>query len=496
MNGTLSDSKDRYSQLVDLARTMAEKIRESQNITLVSHIDADGLSSCSIAKKALDRLGINAEIKFIRNIDDPTIELISKNSFDYAWFVDLGSGSMRTLRKYGVKSLITDHHVPDEYEIPKESRTDLLKFAEEAEDPLITQVNPHMCDLNGSYEISGAGCTFLVARELDRRNEDLVRMAIVGAIGDVQDSNSGILEGMNREFIEIGKRHGILDVKRDLTFFGRTSRPLYRFLELSGDVYIPGITNNFSGAIKFLKSLNISVKNSEGKWRTYNDLAEGERKTLIAALVERLIKAGESPDLAFSIIGETYIFPDEDKSLPVWDAKEFSTLLNSCGRYEKGEVGIAVAMGDRGKSLHEALSLLKDHRKNLILGYDRVISEGLKSLKSIDYFYAGNSINDNIIGIIANMVLSGNGEKNERPLMTMADSPDGMIKISMRAAKTFLKYGIDLAEVVRINAEKNGGVGGGHDLAAGGTVPSEKREKFLNDVDYYISNEILKQKNK
>ena len=471
---------------------MAEKIRESSRIMLVSHIDADGLSSCSIAKKALDRLGIESEIKFIRNIDEPTMEEIAKNNFDYAWFVDLGSGSMRTIRKFGVKSLITDHHVPDEYGMPEENRTDLLKFAEEAEDPLITQVNPHMCDLNGSYEISGAGCTFLVARELDRSNVDLVRMAIVGAIGDVQDSNSGVLEGMNREFIKIGKDLGIVDVKKDLKFFGRTSRPLYRFLELSGDIHIPGITNNFSGSIRFLKSVNVPVKNSDGGWRTYNDLSDEEKKKVITGLIERLIKAGMSPDDAFSIIGETYIFPDEDIKLPVWDSKEFSTLLNSCGRYEKGDVGISVAMGDRDKYLQEALSLLKDHRKNLVLGYDQVISEGVKNLDSIDYFYAGNRINDNIIGIIANMILSGNGEKSARPLMTMADTPDGSIKISMRAGKPFLKFGIDLAEVVRINAEKNGGVGGGHDLAAGATIPSGNREKFLNDVDSYITGEIMK----
>ncbi|MGC8609528.1 MAG: DHH family phosphoesterase, partial [Thermoplasmata archaeon] len=396
------------------------------------------------------------------------------------------SGSMRLLKKHGIKGVVCDHHVPDIYEVSPEARRDIMSFADENDFSGIVSINPHNFGLNGSYEISGAGTTFLVSLNFSERNYDFSKNAIVGAIGDVQNAEAGTLKGMNRIFIDIGKDAGIVNTLKDIKLFGRTSRPLKKFLSIPGDVAIPGITGFDYGSSRFLRSLGIEVKSGE-TYRVYNDLNEDERKRLLTGIAQRII-IGHPEDL-FRIIGETYIFPDEQKNLPTWDASEFATLLNACGRYDEGLTGVMVAGGDRSEYLEKALMLMKNHRRLLQEGYRHIMEKGLKPMKNFDYFYAGKDINENIVGIIANMIISNKNEKTSRPLITIADSDDGSVKVSVRADRTFLSRKIDLAYLLRDAAERFGGVGGGHDLAAGANIPHESMMRFLEYIDEYIDND-------
>ncbi|BAB60174.1 hypothetical protein [Thermoplasma volcanium GSS1] len=472
----------KHRDLYEMAVAAREILRDQEKVVIVSHNDADGLSSSAIAKVTLDRAGISNEVIFVKNLDRDVLKSLPSG---FKWFVDLGSGSMHMIRDSGIECLITDHHVPDQFDVDEDHKRDILSFLEFSDFSKIYQVNPHLVGLNGSYDISGSGCTFLVSLAFSEKNLDLVKPAIVGSVGDVQDANSGVLEGLNRVFLRIGQDARKVSVLEDLKFFGRTSRPLKRFLELGSDG-IPGISNFYSGAGRLLNFLGIPVKDGE-KYRVYNDLSEEEKRKLRTEVVGRFIIAGNN-DIS-KLIGETYIFPDEDKNSPTWDAKEFATLLNSCGRYDQGIVGLMVAAGDRAEFYKKAISLMANHRKNLVNGYNQILSKGLKSLKNVDYFYAGKDINENIVGIIANMVLAKTGE-TMRPLVTMADSDPGTIKISVRAGKSFLSSGIDLADLFRRAAVKTGGVGGGHDLAAGANIPADRMGDFLKFIDEEIGHSI------
>ena len=48
-------------------------------------------------------------------------------------------------------------------------------------------MNPHLFDIDGSTEISGAGVVYLFCKALDGKNKDMAHIAIVGAIGDIQE---------------------------------------------------------------------------------------------------------------------------------------------------------------------------------------------------------------------------------------------------------------------------------------------------------------------
>ena len=98
-------------------------------------------------------------------------------------------------------------------------------------------LNPHLFGANGSYELSGSGTTYLLASALGK-NRDLSSLAIVGAVGDMQHLKMGQLVGINREILEEGVRGGNLEFKKDLTLFGKQTRPIYKLLQYSSDPYL------------------------------------------------------------------------------------------------------------------------------------------------------------------------------------------------------------------------------------------------------------------
>ena len=62
----------------------------------------------------------------------------------------------------------------------------------------------------------------------------------------------------------------------------------------------------------------------------------------------------------------------------------------------------------------------------------------------------------------------------------------GSVKVSSRGTKYLISKGLDLSAALKKAAEKLGGVGGGHAVAAGATIPEGKEEEFLKVFDEII----------
>ncbi len=62
----------------------------------------------------------------------------------------------------------------------------------------------------------------------------------------------------------------------------------------------------------------------------------------------------------------------------------------------------------------------------------------------------------------------------------------GKVKVSSRGTKYLVSKGLDLSSALKKSAEKFGGNGGGHAVAAGATVPMDKEEEFLKSVDEIV----------
>ena len=476
------------------AEKIAAKIRAHDFVKIVTHIDADGITAGSIASIALTREGIAHEVEFVKKLDDLKLQHLKEwssttpHNSPLIWFTDLGSGQQQFMD--GLDYVICDHHslssLPNN--ISKDSRIDLLKFgvaldAQQGDNHL----NPHLFNHDGSLEISGAGTVYMVAKAMNPTdNLDLSLLAIMGAVGDLQDSRNGKLVGLNREILKDAENTGGLEAKLDIRFFGRETRPIYKLLRYANDPLLPGLQNSDRDCIAFLQDLGIALKQEE-RWRRWIDLDHTEKQTIISELIKLLLSSRADSELATRVIGEVYILTKETEGTALHDTKEFATLLNSCGRYKKAEVAYKICLGDRGKWLESAYKLLQGHRSILVESIQIVKGLGIKELDNIQYFHAEDQILDDIVGTVAGMILGSDESMRHKPLFGFAVAEDGNgIKVSARANRALLEKGLDLSKVMKNASEMVDGTGGGHNIAAGATIPTGKEEEFLKLADKMI----------
>lgn len=440
----------------------------SDEILVVSHIDADGLTSAGIMCTALKRLGKAYDVRFLKKLDQAALEDIANLAGSrLVIFTDLGSGAIDSIMDLGITAVIADHHQPrpGDYEY---------------------HLNPHLFGLNGATDICGAGMSYLLSLKLGD-NADLSSLAIVGAVGDLQDMRTNALVGINRQILEMGVAKGFLSYEKDIRLFGRQTRPLYKLLQYSSDPFIPGLTGREDVCMTFLQEAGIQVKT--GEWRRWIDLSREEKTLVISKLFQHCLACGMQPHKVQRLIGEVYTLTREMPGTEMRDASEYSTLLNATARYEYSDIGLAVCMGDRDVAFQTARDLLEMHRRNLVSGLNFVSDHGVIRLNNMQYFNAGTEIRETIVGIIAGMSTSLNCVSRQIPIIGLATSEQG-IKVSARGNHDLILRGLNLARAISDAASAVGGTGGGHDIAAGATIPVGREDEFLSLLDRMIGEQI------
>lgn len=460
--------------LFEAAKPVADYIRTRKFIQVVSHLDADGITAGSIASATLTRLGIEHKVRFIKQLDPPVIEEIKNQNPEAAWFCDLGSGQLPQL--LGINSIITDHHTPAPMD-----RGNILSYNARSENHL----NPHFHGIDGSTEVSGAGVTYTVARAADKEaNKDLAALAVLGAVADIQDAKDCKLTGFNREIMKDGKAAKTLRWSKDIRFFGKETRPLSKLLRYASDPLLPGISDTDAKAMNFLKGVEIPLK-AKNRWRKWTDLKAAEKKKMLEAMRKILDEEASS-----RLTGEVYIFPNEERGTALREAKEFSTLLNSCGRYDRAEIGLRICQGDRDKALDDAKKLLTGHRRNLVDTLKIVREFGILELENIQYFHGGNAVQETVAGTVAGMLLGSGSIRDDLPIIAFANKDDGAVKVSSRATRKLVARGLDLSAALKQASAVVGGVGGGHNIAAGATIPAGTEDEFLASLNAIIKKQL------
>ncbi|MFC7076615.1 single-stranded-DNA-specific exonuclease RecJ [Haloarcula halophila] len=477
-------------ELGERARACADRLRDADGVLLASHIDADGLTSAAIATTALQRAGIPVETVFKKQLDDAEIATIAAREYDTVLFTDFGSGQLAAISEHvaagDFSAVIADHHQPA---APEDCHPDAVGDTDGYAD-FECHLNPLLEGIDGASELSGAGAAYVLARALEPEggdNRDLAALAVVGAVGDMQ-AVGGELVGTNAALVEEGVDAGVLVEGTDLSLYGKQTRPLPKLLEYATEVPIPGISNDEAGATRFLEELGLELK-SGGEWRTWADLSDEERQTVASALVQRAVKRGVPADKIDSLVGTTYTLTAEPTGTELRDASEFSTLLNATARYERADVGLAVCLGERGPPLERARKLLANHRRNLSEGLNLVQERGVEQADHVQYFDAGDAVRETIVGIVAGMALGTDGVDSEKPIIAFADA-DGETKVSARATGPLVGRGVDLSVVMREAAQAVGGDGGGHDIAAGATVPAGEEQAFVEAADDIVADQL------
>jgi single-stranded-DNA-specific exonuclease len=460
----------------EAAKTILETVKDDGLIYVFSHLDADGIAAGGIICKALFRLDARFRIRITQWVDEKIMGEVLSEKPQLVIFADFGSGYIDLLKEKlaDFKMIILDHH-----QIIGEGTSNFV------------HVNPHLHGIDGARDISGSGVAYFAAKAIDEHNVDLASIAVVGALGDLQDKyDQRMLGGLNEKIVEDATETGLLTVEKDLIFFGRETRPIHKMLASTTNPFIPGISGEEDKSLAFLASVDIKPKHDE-KWRALRDLSEDEKKRLCSALADYLLSKGLHFEVT-NLIGHVYILNHEESWTPLRDAREFAVLLNATGRMDKPSLGVSICMGDRGAALEEANKVLEEYRRtiNKYLGWIMEKPERMKELENIYVVYGESFMDDKIIGAISS-ILSASLPNPEKPLIAYANvEEEGIAKFSARTIDIVTNKGVNLGNIMQAAAEKCQGNGGGHNIAAGAQVPLEKVNVFIEAVNELVGKQL------
>jgi RecJ-like exonuclease len=470
-----SQVKGFLSAAGEAAKTIRETVESDGLIHVFSHLDADGVAAGGIIAKALLRLDARFRVRITQWVEEKIVDVLADKP-QLIVFSDLGSGYGDLLKEKlaDFKVVVLDHH----------------QIVGDMHDGCV-HVNPHLYGIDGAKDVSASGVAYFVAKAVDKVNVDLAPVAVVGALGDLQDKyDQRLLGGLNAKVVEDAVNAGLLAVEKDLIFFGRETRPIHRMLASTTSPFIPGISGEEDKSLAFLSNLEIKAR-SDDKWRALRDLSEDEKRRLCTGLADYLLSKGLHFEAA-NLIGHVYVLCREEPWTPLRDAREFGVLLNACGRMDKSGVGVAVCMGDRGKAFEEAGKVLDDYRRtiNKYLSWVMEKPERMKELDSIYVVCGEDFIDDKIVGAISS-ILSGGLPNPEKPLIAYANVEEqGIVKISARTVDAVVARGINLGDIMQSAAEQFEGKGGGHNIAAGAQVPLDRIDDFIKAVDLLVGKQL------
>ena len=464
------------------ASIISDHIKKGHIIHISSHVDADGISAGGILGKALLRSGAKFRLRFERWMDDKVAKRIANEGAKLTIFTDMGSGYLDILSEHLVKKevIILDHHQPILDDLPES----------------FVQVNPHTVGIDGTRDISGAGVSYFAAKALDKNNMDLACLAIVGALGDLQDKNKNRkLGGVNKIILEDAVKSGFLEVETDLLFFGRETRPIHQALSRTTNPFIPEISGQEDKSLAFLLNLGIKPKIKD-KWVALRDLTSQDKKIILSAIADHLVSRGLAGDIVSDLVGDVYTLVNEEPWTPLRSAREFSVLLNATGRMDKAGLGAAICMGDREKCLDEAIKVIQDYRREITkyLSWVTEKSGRLEELESIYVVRGDGFIDEKVLSPVCTILsttLTGLG----KPIIAYAAiSGEDQVKVSSRGSEPLLKKGLNLGEIMQLASEECSGRGGGHDIAAGAQIPISKVDSFIKIVNKLVGKQLVAEK--
>ncbi|MCD6381594.1 MAG: DHH family phosphoesterase, partial [Candidatus Aenigmarchaeota archaeon] len=323
---------------------------------------------------------------------------------------------------------------------------------------------------NGISDYSGSCIVYFFSKKLNRSNENLSDIALVGLAGDYSIGPEGITNHP-KEILDDAIKNGLIKVEKGIRIFGHSSRPLHKALEYSFDPYIPNISGNESAVIQFLSELGIEIKD-ENRFRRFVDLEKNEKEKLASAIIlERLANGVEKPT---EIFGINYFL-----TRSIYELNEFATIVNAFGRLERYEEGMNFCLNPDEKKGEQ---ILKEYR-TLLGKYLRWAKDNLQKKEGIVFIHAKNNIHPNFIAPVVSVFSTLVDEK-----ISVGTAYDGdLIKVSVRN-----KTNSEVHKILSNVASQVGGVGGGHKEACGAKIPRGNEERFLSLLEQSLKNVINK----
>ena len=447
-------------------------VEDEKEISIISHLDADGIASGSIISSALARLGAKCAVRTVSDMTLNVLEQMRSENHDFYIITDLGGGMVNEFNQaLDNRWAIIDHHKIPEQEISIDDSNNQI-------------LNAWKYGIDGDKEISAGGMAYMVAITLDRKNKNLSPIAIVSALAERQDQgDKKSLFGLNSEIVKTAQSLRLISMDLDLMLTGRETRPIHEALAHTAFPYIEGLTWATESCYALIKNAGIKMS-KDGRWRVLSEISQDEKSVILNAISEFVVNSSKSKEVNMidNLIGYTYTLINEDQRSLLRDAREFSTMLNACGRIRKAGVGIGICMGDRNNLLNEGEKIITKYRTTLRNYISSIFTEKWRMIdngKSV-FINGEGLLAEDMVGAISSL-LSGSPTLGGRLVFVRTLTNDGFYKFSSRKSLGSTSKS-DLGLIMRYCSESVGGSGGGHSLAAGCRIPSTRLEEFLSAV--------------
>lgn len=451
------------NKLLRPAKQVADFFNDNDNFVVVGDYDTDGITSSSIICHTLTRLGKKFAFMNSRGFSESQVSTVKRKG-KHLVLCDFGSGQTKFLNKHFNSFAIIDHH-------KTLGHTDQVHF------------NAHLFGVDGSSEICAAGMAYVASKAVDKANVDLAALAIVGCVGDMQDA-SGKLIGVNRSILRDGVKAGVIEYHKGIRISGKNTLPLLELLTGNTDTVFPGLTGNRERCSQFLKRIKLNPR------KKYANLTLEEKVKLRKALIAYGKKQKMPSFILKALVGEVFTLTKEKPGSLLRDARDYSELLNACGRWNKARVAMNVCLGDRGKNYDSAVNLLERHRTQLEKSVIWAMNNSFTELSNCYAINAERRIPPLLIGSVASLMYGARGlAGKELPIVAIARQ-NNHYKVSGRGTWDLVNAGLDLGAALRQVCKKIGGNGGGHTIAAGATIPVEKKDAFFKLINEAVGKQL------
>ncbi len=422
-------------RLEKLAKPAASSLLQCENARVISHNDADGITSAGLICTALKRANIPFHATLVGRLDQSLIDSIEPPVV----FCDMGSGKPDLVSQIDGDVFVFDHHTPV-------GTLDCF------------HVNPHLAGVDGAFELSGSGTVYTVVREMGN-NVDLAGLALVGALGDRQ-----MMIGANRTILEEAANFGVVEISPGLKM---DDGPLESVLAGALDPLLES-TGDPAKTRAFLEEVGVSGELPR--------LGRKDLSRLSTALVLKLLLQGSFA--ADSVVGETIRLKKE----VVENAFELMWILNSCGKMEETGRALTLCMRDV-TFLSECRTIDRDYKAK-ILSEVRLSEEKLQETENLRYVVLDDM---DAAGVVSGLCVRY--LYTDKPMIVLNRS-EGIVKISARGNRLLVFCGLDLSIALKEAAEKVGGNGGGHSVASGASIPIGAEEEFVSIVDEVVGRQL------
>jgi|Deesub1362A_J573_1020465.scaffolds.fasta_scaffold00139_4 single-stranded DNA-specific DHH superfamily exonuclease len=419
-----------------LSREAAEKILKSEGVRIITHNDADGLSAGALLAFSLTKVGIPFHLTVIPRLTKQVV--IDKGDYELLVFCDMGSTfSDKDYEEMGVNPenvIVLDHHLP--------TTTHSTFF----------MVNPHLVGVDGAFELCASGVVYHVVKNMVE-GDVLLELAVSGMIGDKQ-----AFKGPNRKIIEEGVLKEVFELKMGLIL---PERPLKEIFESAIEPYLPD-------ALDVLEKMGITDKKP-------SELSELGLERKVANVIALVAIKNPNPRAVSYVIGEVVKSRGRDPYL-------LSSILDATGKMEKPSVGIGLAMGD-DSCLEEGLRILRSYERKVKEGLERVL-DAMDEEMFLRYAIVENlNFTGAVAGVITRYCLPP-----DKPFFILSVRDDE-VRVSARGNSYLVSKGLNLSEVCGIASEL-GGIGGGHSVAAGATLPKGMEHEFIKRANKLVGEQM------